>query len=776
MNSRPGVTLITVLAILLFTAPLALAKEDLAGAYGFTSADNEAYLPEDVIAFVRPGLELEILDVVIPSDRQPEVTFRITDPAGLPLDRDGVMTPGPTSTSFILAYIPAGEDAYMAYTNRIQTSPITGDSAEQASSDSGGTYTDLGDGTYLYKFGTVLPEGYDASATHSLGIYARRDLREFELDRYVTNELHHWVPAGGTAMPRRIVTTETCNRCHDPLAIHGGARTEVPLCILCHNPNQDIDPDTGDSVDMGYMVHKIHAGAHLENGYTIIGYRQSVHDYSEIEFTAPLNDCGVCHTGGTPTDEMPLVANPSPAPSCDANGRTVTELSWGDAGPIELRLDSEDGWKVTSRGEAGSWSTGYWLNDIMKFLLIDRNSGDVLQTVTPGTSVFGCANNPPGVFMGEAAVDHSKWMTNPSRHDCGSCHDTVDFEAGVNHPAQSTDDNCSMCHRATGAEYGASVAGAHTVDYKSMQLGGVLVDILDVSDTGPGQRPVVTFSLSNKWGPLPPDYLQRLRFSLSGPNDDFAFYAQNDAIGNLQGEGGNWKFRFTTPLPDDAIGSFSLGVEGRIGSWVMNPGTDDEFTMNDQMQNFIEPFAVTDDSAMSRRMVVDDAKCESCHSNLSLHGSNRHDAGGYCQTCHMPSATDAAVRPEGNGAPQSIDFRYMIHKIHAGSHLENGYVVYGYRSSLHDFSDVHYVGDLRNCDACHVDDSQMLPLQAGLEMVTTPRDFFSPMGPETAACLSCHDSQAAASHALSNSSNVGEACATCHGDGKTYSVEKAHAR
>jgi len=50
------------------------------------------------------------------------------------------------------------------------------------------------------------------------------------------------------------------------------------------------------------------------------------------------------------------------------------------------------------------------------------------------------------------------------------------------------------------------------------------------------------------------------------------------------------------------------------------------------------------------------------------------------------------------------------------------------------------------------------------------------MPPITAACLSCHDGDAAASHALANSSEVGESCTTCHGEGKTYSVERVHAR
>jgi hypothetical protein len=767
-----------VLALCLCAGSTALAKSDAAADYGYTAADNESYLTESMMLFIRPGLDLEIMDVVIPNDRQPEVTFRISDPRGLPLDRDGIFTPGPVETSFILSFIPEGDTAYVAYTTRVATSPITGESAVQASTDSGGTYTTVEAGTYTYKFATVLPEDFDVDATHTMGMYARRDLTEFNLDRYVANELDHFIPSGtGTPMPRDIVSTATCNGCHDPLAIHGGSRQEVGLCVLCHNPTQSIDPDTMDSVDMGYMTHKIHAGAHLENGYTIIGYRQSVHDYSEVEFTTDLKDCQACHTGGTPTEDFPLVADPAPAPSCDSTGVSMTELTWGDAGNVEIRLNTATGTLLTTAGAGGSAVTGKWVHDNMSFVLVDADSGDTIQSVKPHTTVFGCANNPPGEYIGSvAATDHDVWMTNPSRVACGSCHDDVDFETDEGHPQMLDDESCSFCHRATGAEYGFSVAGAHTVDYQSAQLGGVLVQIVDISNVGPGQRPIVTFSLGNKWGPLPPSYLDRLRFSLSGPNEDFSFYAQDDAINALQADGANWKFQFETALPGDATGSYSLGVEGRIANWVMNPGTAGEFTMSDQMQNFIEPFAVTGDSTMSRRMVVDDAKCESCHGNLSLHGSNRHDANGYCQTCHMPSATDAAVRPEGTGAPESIDFRYMVHKIHRGAELENGFVVYGYRSSLHDYSEVHYVGDLRNCEACHVSDSYTLPLNSGLEPVTTPRAQFTPMMPETASCLSCHDSDSAASHALNNTSVLGEACTTCHGTGRTYSVERVHAR
>lgn len=779
---RYAIGVLTVcLALILGTSTNLFAKSDATDKGAYTEKDKEYYLTEDQIAFIRPGLELEILEVTIPDDMQLEVRFKLTDPAGLPLDRGGIYTPGPVSTSFILSYIPQGEEAYVAYTTRLQTSPITGDSAEQGSTDSGGSYETIAIGEYIYKFATVLPDDYDVDATHTLGIYARRDLREFDLDRYVTNELEHFIPSGnGVAEPRDIVTTETCNgRCHDPLALHGGSRQEVGLCVLCHNPTQGIDPDTGSSVDFPVMIHKIHSGAELENGYVVIGYRQGVHDYSEVEFPTDLNACETCHTGGTPTEDFPLVAGPNPIPICDGTATGVTTLSWEHTGRVEIRLDTADGKLFGKGAPSGSATTTKWVRDGKVFVLLDAASGEVLQELPVNTSVFGCAGNAPGAFVGVAGEQHTEWMSHPSRAACGACHDGIDFATGEGHVGgtQKDDSLCSICHQpSSGEEYDRSVTGAHTVDYQSTQLGGVLVQVTDVEFTAPGDKPIVTFSLSNKFGALSPTKLGRLRIAIAGPNEDFDFYVQEDALGKLKSEGKNWSYQFSAPLPADAEGSYSIGVEGRMSA-VINPGEDNEFTMNDQMQNFIYPFAVTDDEAVPRRMVVDDAKCESCHVNLSLHGSNRHDATGYCHTCHRADATDEDVRPEGTGPDESIHFKRMIHKIHRGADLENDYLIYGYRSSLHDFGHVEFPGDLRNCEKCHVDDSYTLPLPDGVLDTATPSDYWDPMQPATTVCLSCHDGLDAAAHADANTSVLlGESCTNCHGTGKAFSVEKVHAR
>src|SRR5262245_49508677 len=65
----------------------------------YTSHDKAFYLSQDQVSFVRPGLKFTIQSATIrESDLKIQVTFSITDDLGLPLDRQGIYTPGPVST------------------------------------------------------------------------------------------------------------------------------------------------------------------------------------------------------------------------------------------------------------------------------------------------------------------------------------------------------------------------------------------------------------------------------------------------------------------------------------------------------------------------------------------------------------------------------------------------------------------------------------------------------------------------------------------------------
>ena len=112
---------------------------------------------------------------------------------------------------------------------------------------------------------------------------------------------------------RHITSNQKCDSCHGtPLVLHG-SRTTVELCIVCHTP-QTTDPDTGNTVDMTTMVHKIHQGSGLPSvmagkPYVIIGNQQSVHDYSTVVFPADVRNCTVCHLeGATGNQHLPTPA------------------------------------------------------------------------------------------------------------------------------------------------------------------------------------------------------------------------------------------------------------------------------------------------------------------------------------------------------------------------------------------------------------------------------------------------------------------------------------
>lgn len=275
--------------------------------------DKAAFLSDRQQSFIRPGLVLDILSARVEGDGTVRYQFRITDPRGVPLDREGIVTPGAVSVSSVLAYIPRGTGMYRAYTIRTQTSPITGNSATQAAADAGGAFTRISDGVYEYRFNTRLPADYDRAATHTVAAWASRNLSEFDLGSYPAAKTFNWVPAGSAVTEtRHIVNDQKCNACHATLVAHG-SRTTIDLCITCHTP-QTTDPDTGNTVDMTTMVHRIHQGEGLPSvqagtPYVIIGNQQSVHDFSTVVYPADVRNCGTCHLEGDQGNQH--MTNPS---------------------------------------------------------------------------------------------------------------------------------------------------------------------------------------------------------------------------------------------------------------------------------------------------------------------------------------------------------------------------------------------------------------------------------------------------------------------------------
>ena len=663
----------------------------------FAPNQIEAYLTDDVVGYIRPGLKIKVNSVTIGTNRIAVVDLSLTDDFDQPIDRLGKTTPGVVSLSFILAVYDPVTRQYTSYTTRSVTTPATSPhpnvTAIQAGTDSGGTFTDLETGHAKYTFKTVLPSNFDQTKTHTLGIYATRNLTDILGKNYYANVELDFRPDGGTVKDKwdKMREASTCNNCHDPLSAHGGSRRDVKLCALCHTP-QTLDPDTGNTVDFKVMVHKIHFGDQLPSvkagtPYQIIGNAQSLHDFSSVAFPQDARNCQNCHEG-----------------SNAANKGTQSNV----------------------------------------------------------------------------------WYSNPSAEACGSCHDDVDFKTGKNHAggAQADNSQCASCHQPeSGTEFDASIKGAHTIPLKSKQLKGITATVVSVSNMVAGKKPTAVFLLKNADGTAI-DATKLATFSpiLAGPTLSYTKdYRRDDgrATGVFNATTGTTTYTFAKELPADAKGTWTVSADIRRNVTLKRGDGAADIAIQESTINPIKYVAVTG-TLTPRRTSVTLAQCNTCHDSLSLHGGQRNTTE-ECVICHNPEENDAARRPANTGAPESVSFQRMVHRIHTGEELTQDFTIFGFGNVAVNFNEVRYPGDRRNCAKCHTSTGFTLPIQPGAANVSTLRDYFTPQGPGTAACLGCHDNRDAAAHAYLNTvifpgaTSSAEACATCHGTGKEWAVEKVHA-
>jgi OmcA/MtrC family decaheme c-type cytochrome len=599
-----------------------------------------------------PGLDSELLSATVSPEGVVQVTFTLTDTEGSRIVPTGDSTSDPDQARvrFTLARLEIDDQTvegftttftrYVNYITRTQTSPITAASSDQPTYDSGGTFAlvDAATGTYSYTFATPLPEGFPASLTHTVGAQVERTAGG---ERLIANPLLDFVPAGGpVTVVREGSTTAQCNSCHDPLAIHGGGRREVGLCLLCHT-DQAVDPDTGNTIDFPVLIHKIHRGRELPSidggavgtKYEIIGFGQSEHVYSER--------MKVCDGGRH-------AAHPCASDADCPGGTCSAEATAGVAFPQDIRNCEKchaDGVTADNHRELASTPACTACHD-------DVNPG---QTPT--------AAGPPG-----------------TGHLAGPQPEAF----------------CRLCHTPEGEEFGISVKGAHTIPARSAQLAGLRGEIL--SATGVAGEPVtIRFRLSDDTGTAIDALagLNRVAVAMSGPTTDLgggsvplitATIAGGGASGTLTGPDGSGVFTYTLAqaLPEDAAGSWRVGLEARRS--VAVEGLD--ATVTEALQNPVLDFSVDGSPVVPRRKVVDMANCGSCHGVFSkdfgIHGNLRNQAE-YCVICHNANVTDFARRAPAVASAgadpdtASIHLKVLLHKIHTGEELEHKpYIVYGF--------------------------------------------------------------------------------------------------
>lgn len=681
------------------------------------------------------------------------VHFNVVDQDDMPFTGLGA-----SEVRFTLAKLVPGtsgdSDSWQSYINRVEQPGGAGPGTEaklQATAERNGSFVNHQDGSYSYTFSTPILSVTDPVVVEYEPNLVHRVAIQIGGEFAPLNASYTFVPATGATEglnQHKLVTTETCNNCHGELALHGGGRVEMDYCVTCHNPGT-ADAQSGETVDFKVMIHKIHRGSAL--------------------------------------------------PSVEAGNDYII---WGF-----------------------------------------RNSEHDYSDVHYPQSINNCSkcHDDENSQTPQAA----NWYLRPTLEACGSCHDDIDFSAGVagGHEGGVVTDNseCTTCHAPD------RVAGSVQESHALPALAAAekfQFNILSVTQSGPGEFPVIQFSITDPTNADTPYSLAGNHWNGSGGNSRLQVllawntqdYANNEAgrapataasvnaLNATDNGDGSYTVTSTIAIPASMTGSGAVALEGRAAADLDGDGS---FTDRIPITGAVSYFAITDTSPEPRRDVVETSKCQNCHGvrdGLAFHGGNRTDNVQLCVMCHNPNNTDLAMRPtdpdgtdnETNAAAadgmeeQTIDFKQLIHAIHGADKREQSFVVYGFRNSVHDYSDAHFPNDSANCLACHNAASLSLPLKSYLlgstidsqatvntsspfgssdlvpAMAATDHSDDENISPTAAACTSCHDSSLAQNHMMQNGAAFNalqgeldsdvfvETCAVCHGPGRSADIEQVH--
>jgi OmcA/MtrC family decaheme c-type cytochrome len=695
---------------------------------------------------------------------------------------------------------------------------------KQPGSESTGTLTDLGSGSFRYTFANALPPGDEPGATHRVGVFLAGTPGTHD-----TSDTLDFVPSGGAPAPRDTVLDDRCNACHGSVHAHGGYRTGVRLCLTCHTLD-NADPDTVDPaalatatgatdpnpLDLGRLVHRIHRGKNLPTLYR-----------SSSTAAAPALPSATA---------LPLPF--FPGRNLAALGRKYSTVGYQSRefvyGRVEARTDNGQAARTVAAGvvyprdlrDCGSCHEGA------------PQAGEVVNAISRRT----CAGCHPDVWYGTDAITDEFHLAHPGG-------------------PQADDTQCAGCHVAatvTQPKVYAPIAEMHVVPRLSPRYNGLTAEISSVTNMLPGQRPTVVFTLVDGDGtpsplgtPTPalststqspvPRAVERVALTFAGPAErDFVTSNTVITVGTLTvlnspfteallpaatADGsGRFTHTFAAALPADATGTWAIGLEARRPSspspcktphydvatdtfpW---PGTGEclyETAENPVVYVDVAVGSWAPGTPSPRRTIVADDRCNACHGLLEFHGKLRNKIE-YCLLCHVPNRADWERRAKVNGntnlagtfdgiEERSVHLKTLVHRIHTGGRVGAAaldriqpFVVYGYGipGNPYFFDEGIFPNDLKDCSLCHEDGTYLIasvPADAPgtvanenasiLHSGTVAHPANEPATPPVqAACMGCHATGSTLLHAQRNTVNGVERCANCHTRG-SVGVETAH--
>ena len=633
---------------------------------------------------------------------------------------------------FTLAQLSAGSGGGSSEWQSYVTRTSNGIPNAQADAERGsaGTFVDNSDGTYEYTFANDLNSYaggpvFDGTKTHRLGIEIRGQAP------ISSNGIIDFVPVGGAPLfERKIVDNDTCNACHDRLEFHGGPRTDVDYCVTCHNPSS-VDEDSGNSVDMKRLIHNIHSA---RSDYQIVGYGNSMHDWSDLVWPQDIRNCQTCHEEtdlDTPqASNWRLVQNRAACGTCHYN----------DGDPLNGTSD----YMI----ENGEHPLGLTLTDDTQCALCHGPDADF------GGGIVRVAN----VHEIPTQVASQRFQYNIESVSDMAVGMTPTVELSVTNPLDG-----SYYDIRNDAEFTTCGGGA------SRLAVGIAWNTADYTNAGSGAAPAQPISLN----PL-------TCFGAPGATP-------------VPGSPGIFSITAGTAIPASAVGTAAVTIDGHPA--VDIDGVINRIPVTNVVAYFgIDGTTAVPRRAVVDIANCDNCHRElSMHGNnrtdnpqvcVTCHNPNATDVNRRNAPCTDTLGT--------NDSP--IDFKYMIHAMHVSGEIEVPYNACGFGNSAHTF-EFESPGQVANCEGCHnrgtyypVDPGTVLgtTIDAGADLSTPTDDTV--ISPNTAVCSACHVDTLDTEHMKQNggdflatkmadstlSSSGVETCALCHGEGGIADVEEVH--
>jgi OmcA/MtrC family decaheme c-type cytochrome len=730
-----------VVRIAAFVALISLCLTGQTKKHEFSKHDKAFYADPALVDFVNPGLTITINSASISSSGTISVTYTITDPSGLPLDAAGANTPGAVSLLYEAAYIPKGQEQYFAYTTSQVTGKVLGTITRpdfEGPLTGGPSPTQIGPGQYQYTFAAKAPAGFDPTVTTTVGMAGNRDLTAYNMGTNYAGATFNFVPNGAAVtVTRDVIRTQSCNACHDSLAFHGGYAQGFSMCVLCHQP-QNADPTTGNSLDAKVFFHALHMGSSLPTvvgtkttpgvPYEIIGFENSVNNFSTVIDPAMTQRCEVCHTQTSATlkttggaQATAFLTNPSRA-ACGGCHNDIDFATGFSTGP---EVNHPGG----PQPDDTQCANCHVPQGEMPF-----DASIMGAHVVPTDTAATYPQNPDTLLAGLNVAITS--VTNTNAGQTPIVNYTMQDDKGNNIAVSSTT-SLSFTMAGPTTDYGYTSFGTASTP-------GYVTESVTASTCSSGGACSYTFTHA-----IP-----------AGSTGTYTIGAEA-------------RTSVTVLAGTTAAQTVSLGAQNPVFNFSV-----DGSAVTPRRTVIAEANCNNCHVALSLHGGLRN-NVEYC---VLCHNPSNTDAGARAMAT---VAADKALPPQG------INFNLLVHRIHDGVNVaadnpKNPFIVVGYMGSHNDFSGILFPAmngagdatDLQHCALCHVNSTEQndLPNMGNLNQVTDPQGWINPVSPISSACSGCHVSKQEAAHFLANTDALGESCSVCHASGAQFAVDAVHAQ